>query len=93
MRAWHFSENAYPYLPPAETYPSIRVTLPNKHYDPAKGAELYDRYIDEWLIAEDAGLAEAVPSLQHGDSLVVVRGGHPVGTLSRHDLLKLVSRD
>ena len=56
MRAWHFSENAYPYLPPAETYPSIRVTLPNKHYDPAKGAELYDRYIDEWLIAEDVGL-------------------------------------
>ena len=27
MRAWHFSENAYPYLPPAESYPSIRVSL------------------------------------------------------------------
>jgi hypothetical protein len=26
MRAWHFSENAYPYLPPAESYPSIRVS-------------------------------------------------------------------
>lgn len=56
MRAWHFSENAYPYLPPQETYPSIRVSLPNKIYDPAKGAALYDRYIDEWLIAEDEGV-------------------------------------
>jgi alkanesulfonate monooxygenase SsuD/methylene tetrahydromethanopterin reductase-like flavin-dependent oxidoreductase (luciferase family) len=56
MRAWHFSENAYPYLPPAETYPSIRVSLPNRIYDPAKGAALYDRYIDEWLIAEEEGV-------------------------------------
>jgi len=56
MRAWHFSENAYPYLPPAETYPSIRVSLPNRVYDPIKGAALYDRFIDEWLIAEDEGV-------------------------------------
>src|ERR1700685_2107370 len=56
MRAWHFSENAYPYLPPAETYPSIRVSLPNQIYDPTKGAALYDRYIEEWLIAEDEGV-------------------------------------
>ena len=56
MRAWHFSETAYPYLPPADSYPSIRVSLPNRIYDPAKGAALYDRYIDEWLIAEDEGV-------------------------------------
>jgi alkanesulfonate monooxygenase SsuD/methylene tetrahydromethanopterin reductase-like flavin-dependent oxidoreductase (luciferase family) len=56
MRAWHFSENAYPYLPPADSYPSIRVSLPNRIYDPVKGAALYGRYIDEWLIAEDEGV-------------------------------------
>jgi alkanesulfonate monooxygenase SsuD/methylene tetrahydromethanopterin reductase-like flavin-dependent oxidoreductase (luciferase family) len=56
MRAWQFSENAYPYLPPAEEYESIRVNLPNRNYDPKKGAALYDRYIDEWLIAEDEGV-------------------------------------
>ena len=56
MKVWHFSENAYPYLPPAEGYDSVRVTLPNRHYDPAKGAALYDRFFDEWLIAEDEGL-------------------------------------
>ena len=56
MKAWHFSENAYPYLPPEDTYESIRVTLPNRNYDPVKGAALYDRYLDEWCIAEDEGL-------------------------------------
>ena len=56
MQAWHFSENAYPYLPPVDTYDSIRVTLPNQVYDPEKGATLYDRFIDEWLIAEDEGV-------------------------------------
>jgi len=40
MQAWHFSENAYPYLPPVDTYDSIRVTLPNQVYDPEKGATL-----------------------------------------------------
>ena len=56
MRAWHFSETAYPYLPPSEEYESIRVSLPNRIYDPRKGAALYDRYIDEWQIAEDEGV-------------------------------------
>ena len=56
MRAWHFSETAYHLLPPAETYDSIRVSLPNKHYDPTIGADLYHRFLDEWLLAEDEGL-------------------------------------
>lgn len=56
MQAWHFTETAYPYLPPADSYPSIRVTLPNRHYDPEKGAALYDRFLKEWQIAEDEGM-------------------------------------
>jgi alkanesulfonate monooxygenase SsuD/methylene tetrahydromethanopterin reductase-like flavin-dependent oxidoreductase (luciferase family) len=56
MRAWHFSENAYPYLPPPSEYKSIRVTLPNGLYDPKKGAELYDRFLAEWQFAEEMGL-------------------------------------
>ena len=56
MRAWHFSENAYHLLPDAKEYDSIRVTLPNRYYDPKIGADLYHRFIDEWLIAEDLGL-------------------------------------
>ena len=42
MKAWHCSENAYPYLPPADEYESIRVSLPNRLYDPSKGAITLD---------------------------------------------------
>ncbi len=56
MQAWHFSESAYPYLPPDSEYESIRVNLPSRIYDPVKGAALWDRYLDEWCIAEEEGL-------------------------------------
>jgi alkanesulfonate monooxygenase SsuD/methylene tetrahydromethanopterin reductase-like flavin-dependent oxidoreductase (luciferase family) len=56
MKFWYFSETAYPELPPEATYNSIRVTLPNVNYDPKVGAALFDRYLDEWLIAESEGL-------------------------------------
>ena len=54
MKTWFFTETAWPYLP--DEYDSIRVTLPNRHYDPHIGAELYHRYLDEWLHAEHMGL-------------------------------------
>lgn len=56
MRAWYFTEMPYPYLPPFETIPSIRVNLPSKHFDPKIGADLYNRYLDEYMIADEAGL-------------------------------------
>ena len=56
MRAWHFSENAYHLLPDAKEYDSIRVSLPNRYYDPQIGADLYHRFIDEWKIADELGL-------------------------------------
>jgi alkanesulfonate monooxygenase SsuD/methylene tetrahydromethanopterin reductase-like flavin-dependent oxidoreductase (luciferase family) len=56
LRAWYFSENAYPYLPDPKEYPSIRVTIPSGYYDPKIGAELYHRYLDEWQLADDLGL-------------------------------------
>ncbi|MQA16678.1 MAG: LLM class flavin-dependent oxidoreductase [Pseudonocardiaceae bacterium] len=55
MKAWHFSETAYPYLPDSEQYESIRVTLPNRYFDPVMGADLWDRYLEEWKIAEELG--------------------------------------
>jgi alkanesulfonate monooxygenase SsuD/methylene tetrahydromethanopterin reductase-like flavin-dependent oxidoreductase (luciferase family) len=54
MKTWFFTETAYPYLP--EEYESIRVVLPNRIYNPRVGAELYHRYLDEWLHAEQMGL-------------------------------------
>ena len=56
MRIFHFSEGAFHHLPPEEDYTSVRVSLPNSYYDPKVGADLYHRYLDEWLIADDLGL-------------------------------------
>ncbi|MDX3907975.1 MAG: LLM class flavin-dependent oxidoreductase [Pigmentiphaga sp.] len=56
MKTWFFNECPYPYLPDPASYESIRVTLPNGHYDPRIGADLYHMYLDLWLEAEDLGL-------------------------------------
>jgi alkanesulfonate monooxygenase SsuD/methylene tetrahydromethanopterin reductase-like flavin-dependent oxidoreductase (luciferase family) len=56
MEFWHFSETAYPFLPPAETYESIRVQLPTSLMDPDQAAGLWDRYLREWQLADEAGL-------------------------------------
>jgi len=56
MKFWHFSETAYPYLPPQETYESIRVQLPTSLIDKDKAAALWDRYLREWQVADEAGL-------------------------------------
>lgn len=56
MQAWHFSETAYPYLPDESTYDSVRVTLPNGVIDPARAADLWHRYLDEWAYADELGL-------------------------------------
>jgi alkanesulfonate monooxygenase SsuD/methylene tetrahydromethanopterin reductase-like flavin-dependent oxidoreductase (luciferase family) len=56
MKAFFFTEDAYPQLPDPESYRSIRVELPNRHYDPAIGADNYHQYLDMWLMAEELGL-------------------------------------
>ncbi len=52
MKTWFFTEDAYPNLPDAESYESIRVNLPNKHFDPVFGADLYNMYLDMWGAAD-----------------------------------------
>lgn len=56
MLAWHFTEMPYPHLPPFETLTTIRVTLPSQFFDPKVGADLYNRYLDEHMIADELGL-------------------------------------
>ena len=55
MDAWHFTEMPYPYIPPHDQIDSMRVTLPNKLFDPKLGRELYNRYLDEYVIADELG--------------------------------------
>lgn len=58
MEAYHFTEFPYPYVPEDyyERYGSIRVTLPNQLFDPQIGADLYERYLDEYVFADEMGL-------------------------------------
>jgi alkanesulfonate monooxygenase SsuD/methylene tetrahydromethanopterin reductase-like flavin-dependent oxidoreductase (luciferase family) len=56
MNLWFFSEAAYPDLPPEDTYPSVRVTLPNAVLDPVKAADWWDEYLEEWRAASCLGI-------------------------------------
>ena len=58
MLAYHFSEMPYPFLPEdiEDRYGAMRVTLPNQFFDPRKGHELYNRYLDEFEYADELGL-------------------------------------
>ena len=56
MQAWYFTEMPYPHLPPMDEMTTMRVSLPARHFDPKIGADLYNRYFDEHMIADEAGL-------------------------------------
>ena len=71
VQTWFFTEDAYPYLPDPSQYESIRVNLPNRNYDPAKGADLYHQYLDMWLAAEAHGL-EIMVNEHHQTATCVV---------------------
>jgi alkanesulfonate monooxygenase SsuD/methylene tetrahydromethanopterin reductase-like flavin-dependent oxidoreductase (luciferase family) len=55
MKFWYFSENGYDALPDSSEYDSVRVTIPNRYCEPEHVADLYDRYLEEFLAAERAG--------------------------------------
>ncbi len=55
MKVFHFTECPYPDAWDADPR-SIRVNLPNRHFDPVKGADLINRYLDEWVACDELGL-------------------------------------
>jgi alkanesulfonate monooxygenase SsuD/methylene tetrahydromethanopterin reductase-like flavin-dependent oxidoreductase (luciferase family) len=56
--AYHFTEMPYPFVPEEaeQRYGSLRITLPNRYFDPKVGHELYNRYLDEHEYADELGL-------------------------------------
>jgi alkanesulfonate monooxygenase SsuD/methylene tetrahydromethanopterin reductase-like flavin-dependent oxidoreductase (luciferase family) len=56
FRSWMFTEMPYPYLPPEDSYESLRVTLPSSTYDPEVGYQLYKTYFDLYAAADELGL-------------------------------------
>jgi len=83
VRAWYFSENAYPYLPDEASYDSIRVSLPNKIFDPKVGADLYHRYFDEWQLADELGLDVMVNEHHQTATNLNPSAAVPLGVLAR----------
>ena len=59
MQFFNFHLMPWPHVPEdfgdAEKYPSAWVTFSNEHYDPEKGQDLYNRYLDELEYAETLG--------------------------------------
>jgi alkanesulfonate monooxygenase SsuD/methylene tetrahydromethanopterin reductase-like flavin-dependent oxidoreductase (luciferase family) len=57
MRYYFFHLMSWPYLPAnfAEEYDSAWIWLPNQLYDPARGHELYQSYIDTLAYADELG--------------------------------------
>jgi alkanesulfonate monooxygenase SsuD/methylene tetrahydromethanopterin reductase-like flavin-dependent oxidoreductase (luciferase family) len=55
MRVYHFTEQPYP---PAWEDPNdyLRVNMPSSRLDPAVAADLFHRYYDEWMLADELGL-------------------------------------
>jgi len=56
MEFYHFTEFPWPYLPPDDEYTSMRVNLPSAVYDPIKGADLYNSYLDQHKLADELGI-------------------------------------
>ncbi len=57
MKVWHFSEMAYPQAwDTGYEMGSFRVTVPNHHYDPQTGADIYHRHYDEFQLCDELGI-------------------------------------
>jgi alkanesulfonate monooxygenase SsuD/methylene tetrahydromethanopterin reductase-like flavin-dependent oxidoreductase (luciferase family) len=57
MLAYHFTEMPYPFFSPEqEKDGGPRVIMPNSTFDPQIGADLYNRYLDDYIYADELGL-------------------------------------
>lgn len=57
MKFFHFSEMPYPHVPPEieEAHGGLKYFMPNRYYDPVLGRDLYQRYLDEYELADQLG--------------------------------------
>ena len=55
MLVYHMTEEPYPHAWDLGA-DSLRVNLPNKFCDPATAADLYHRYLDEWMLCDELGI-------------------------------------
>jgi alkanesulfonate monooxygenase SsuD/methylene tetrahydromethanopterin reductase-like flavin-dependent oxidoreductase (luciferase family) len=53
LKVWQFSEQAY--HPAFDVPGAMRVTLPSHHLDPVEAGALLNRYLDEYVLADELG--------------------------------------
>ncbi|MBK18766.1 MAG: LLM class flavin-dependent oxidoreductase [Rhodospirillaceae bacterium] len=56
MEFYHFTEFAWPYLPPDDEFTSMRVSLPSGVYDPTIGSDWYNMCLDQHVLADELGI-------------------------------------
>ena len=76
MDCYYFTEMPYPHIPPHDEISSMRVTLPNRLFDPKLGHQLYNRYLDEFCLADEMGLDIMVN--EHRSSVVCMDVAAPL---------------
>jgi len=67
LRFYAFHLMPYPFIPPAAEFDSTWVSLSNKHYDPIRGRQLYNEYIDQLVAAEKLGFDGAAVNEHHAN--------------------------
>ena len=67
MHMMYFTERPYRYVPNDEVIKNGFFGIPNKHFDPVKGSQLLNEYLDEKILAEDLGF-DGVMLNEHHDT-------------------------
>ena len=55
MHIMYFTERPYRAVPNDEVIKNGFFGIPNKHFDPNKGSQLLNEYLDEKILAEQLG--------------------------------------
>jgi alkanesulfonate monooxygenase SsuD/methylene tetrahydromethanopterin reductase-like flavin-dependent oxidoreductase (luciferase family) len=67
MHIMYFTERPYRYVSNDEVIKNGFFGIPNKHFDPEKGSQLLNEYLDEKILAEDLGF-DGVMLNEHHDT-------------------------
>src|SRR5712691_1905823 len=67
MHIMYFTERPYHYVPEDEV---LKIQsffgVPNRHFDPVKGAQLLNEYLDDKVLAEELGFDGVMLNEHHG---------------------------